>query len=90
MRIHKPHPVESFENLRSRIDRFFRSPAATKPDKRSLGFDFSFADQRRALVEHPSANIAGFLNFISDALPHGDVYLFGGILRDLALLGRRG
>jgi hypothetical protein len=35
-------------------------------------------------------HLAEFLDFITDAMPEGDVYLFGGILRDLALLGRSG
>ncbi len=34
--------------------------------------------------------IAEFLDFITAALPDGDVYLFGGVLRDLALLGNKG
>jgi len=34
--------------------------------------------------------VADFINFLTDALPNGEVYLFGGILRDLALLGRKG
>jgi hypothetical protein len=38
--------------------------------------------QRRALLS--------FLIFSSRPLPEGDVYLFGGVLRDLALLGGRG
>jgi predicted nucleotidyltransferase len=41
-------------------------------------------------IEHPSKSVANFLNFLTDALPDGDVYLFGGILRDLALHGQRG
>ena len=41
-------------------------------------------------IAHPSKNIAEFLDFIADAVPDGDVYLFGGVIRDLALLGRRG
>lgn len=30
------------------------------------------------------------MDFLADALPDGDAYLFGGVLRDLALLGGRG
>ena len=33
---------------------------------------------------------AEFLNLVSASVPDGDVYLFGGILRDLALYGRKG
>jgi len=38
----------------------------------------------------PMRNVKGFLDFASDAMPDGDVYLFGGVLRDLALFGKRG
>lgn len=41
-------------------------------------------------IDYPSKNISKFLDFITDALPDGDVYLFGGLLRDLALLGSKG
>jgi hypothetical protein len=41
-------------------------------------------------IKYPSKDIAEFLDFLSDAMPDGDVYLFGGVLRDLALLGARG
>lgn len=90
MRVHKPHPVVTFENLRSRVDRFFRSPAASKLDKRTLALALLSEDEQPARVEHPGNSVTAFVNFLSDALPQGDVYLFGGILRDLALLGRRG
>jgi hypothetical protein len=42
------------------------------------------------LVDYPRKSLQSFLNFLSDALPDGDVYLFGGVLRDIALFGRRG
>jgi predicted nucleotidyltransferase len=41
-------------------------------------------------IKYPSKNITEFLDFMSDALPSGDIYLFGGILRDMALFGRKG
>jgi len=90
MRVHKPQPVETFENLRSRVDRFFRFPTAPKPDTRTLALGLLPGDELSVAVEYPGANVTAFVNFLSDALPQGDVYLFGGILRDLALLGRRG
>lgn len=90
MRAHKPNPVETFENLRSRINRFFRSSAASRPDTRTLSLDLTHEYEQSAQVDYPGVNVASFVNFLSDALPQGEVYLFGGILRDLALLGRRG
>lgn len=35
----------------------------------------------------PMSSIANFLDFLHASLPTGDLYLFGGILRDLALYG---
>jgi hypothetical protein len=90
MRVHKLQPVETFENLRSRVDRFFRSPAGPRPDTHTLALHFLREDEQAASVEYPGTSVTAFVNFLSDALPQGDVYLFGGILRDLALLGRRG
>ena len=41
-------------------------------------------------LSYPSKNVSEFLDLISDTLPDGDIYLFGGILRDMALFGRKG
>lgn len=41
-------------------------------------------------VSLPVSTLSGFVDFLSSAMPHGEVYLFGGVLRDLALFGRRG
>ena len=89
MRSTKPKPVESIQNLRERVERLFREPVrkANNLDQMSLGFSSGdFED----VIDYPSKNIAGFLDFIADAMPDGDVYLFGGVIRDLALLGRKG
>ena len=90
MQILKPQPVGSIENLRDRVERLFNEPArrSNKQDQLSLDL-FSMLDHERK-TNDPSNNIAEFLNFISAAMPDGDVYLFGGIIRDLALLGRKG
>ena len=90
MQIPKPQPVGSIENLRDRVERLFNEPArrSNKQDQLSLDL-FSMLDHERK-TNDPSNNIAEFLNFISAAMPDGDVYLFGGIIRDLALLGRKG
>jgi len=90
MRMHKPQPVGSFENLRSRVETFFKSPVTTRRDERALSLDLLPPDNQRASIQYPSTSIGEFINFMSDAMPQGDIYLFGGILRDLALYGRRG
>jgi Nucleotidyltransferase domain len=87
----KPQPVDSIENLKFRVERFFRTPSRKAGRSLSLPLELSQTIHRPELeIEYPSKSIANFLNFLSDALPDGDVYLFGGILRDLALHGQRG
>ena len=39
---------------------------------------------------NPSSGPAAFIEFLCAAIPDGDVYLFGGALRDFALFGREG
>ncbi len=86
----KPQPVESFENLRDRVERLVRGAAKPARQQLQVAFDFPLKRLPEWTVDHPSRSISSFLNFLTDALPDGDVYFFGGVLRDLALLGRRG
>lgn len=90
MHLTKPNPVSSIENLRSRIDRLFRPTIKRSRRPSQLDLDFPFEQKSKVAFNYPSQNITEFLNFITDAMPDGDVYLFGGVLRDIALLGRRG
>lgn len=87
---HKPKPVNSIESLRSRVDRFFRPPTKRSNARSQLPLDLPLTINVENLFNNPSKNIAEFMDFITDAMPDGDVYLFGGIIRDLALLGRKG
>ncbi len=90
MPTNKPNPVKSIENLRSRVDRLFRQPAKRSNVRSQLTLDLSLALSYESLINNPNRNVAEFLDFITDAVPDGDVYLFGGVIRDLALLGRNG
>lgn len=38
----------------------------------------------------PTQSVPDFIDFLVDTLPDGGVYVFGGVLRDLALLGQKG
>lgn len=82
-------PVDSIENLRDRVDRFFKG-SRRSVERRQQSLDLSIEDSSENAIDCPSKSVVEFLNFISDAVPDGDVYLFGGILRDIALLGKRG
>lgn len=86
----KLQPIKSAENLRDRVDRLFREPMKNKNNGYQLLLDISHKTNNEHNVEIPNQNARVFLDFISAAMPDGDVYLFGGILRDLALLGRKG
>jgi hypothetical protein len=86
----RPNPVDSFENLRGRIDRLFRMGGQRQRELGQGTLDFDWRTEPEKSIAHPSRSIAEFLSFISDVVPDGDVYLFGGVLRDVALFGRRG
>ncbi len=91
MLFHKPIPAESLGYLRDRINSFFSTTAACRYNsKDQLSFDLY---ETRGLLENfdaPKQNVTEFINFLSDRLSTGDIYLFGGILRDIALFGKRG
>lgn len=86
----KMRPVGSFEKLRGRVERLFTSPRRknSKSTQLSLGF-FDEQKGRRTHARTPK-KIANFINSTLHAMKFGDIYLFGGILRDLALMGRKG
>jgi len=86
----KPHPISSFENLKERVDRLFRTPTKRLNVRMQMSLDLPLMFSPESAIEYPTKNIAEFLDFLTDAMPDGDVYLFGGLLRDLALLGRSG
>lgn len=87
---HKVNPVESFGNLKERVERLFRNPARkpTHSAQLDLGLPELLSCERGGV--HPKENLSDFVWRISEAASGGDVYLFGGVLRDLALLGRSG
>ena len=71
-----------------------------KKDKRQMDIDSLLPDESAdvielsqdniGIIESPHSSITEFLCLVSQTLPEGDLYLFGGILRDLALFGRKG
>ena len=86
----KLQPVKSVENLRERVIRFFCSPEKNTNNDRQFDLGLSKKTNPELDVETPGKSVKEFIDFLSDAMPNGDVYLFGGILRDLALLGKKG
>lgn len=85
----KPQPVGSLKNLRERLERLVKEPVVNFHKNNQFSLDLHYVNDE-VLIDYPSKSIAGFLDFITDAVPTGDVYLFGGVIRDIALLGRKG
>jgi hypothetical protein len=85
-----PLPVDSFENLRSRVERLLRARERKDITDLSLPLVAGLSKNFGKEIVYPTRSIGNFLDFLADSNPLGEVYLFGGILRDLALLGRRG
>lgn len=86
----KPNVVDSFSNLRDRVERLLR-PSAHQVDREyQLGFQFSGNMKEADDWGSPKRSISDFLDFISHVNAVGGVYIFGGLLRDLAIFGKKG
>ncbi len=80
-------PVNNFRNLRSRIDSVLKG--THKPNSGNKQMSLVFVENKTDITT-PRQNICEFLDLITYMVPDGEVYLFGGILRDIALFGKRG
>lgn len=80
-------PVRSLVNLKGRIYRLLRKPNRRAYKIAQIPLDLPKVFNVDEAAWCPGSSIAEFLDFICNALPEGDVYLFGGVLRDVALLG---
>lgn len=85
-----PQSVKSLENLRQRVERLLSPNARRRISPAQIQLDLLDTFRPEESISSPTKNIGEFLGFLADSLPDGDVYLFGGVLRDLALLGARG
>ena len=65
------------------------SPAFSRVRQQNI-FSVPLTQEIDDRIHVPSYSVTEFLNFLSDALPAGGLYLFGGVLRDLAMFGRKG
>ena len=79
------------DHLRTRVVRLLKD--ASRPggvrDHLDLYENPYIAVDRRH-IDTPTTSIYEFLGYMCDALPGGELYLFGGVLRDLAMFGRKG
>ena len=90
MLAHKPQPAESSENLRGRVGRFFKESVKKSISDEQLLLDLPVNIASNSSIDNATQSVSSFLDFVSDSMPDGDVYIFGGILRDLALFGKKG
>lgn len=82
-----PRPVGSLGNLRKRVDRLLKAPAKSKGQEEAylLG-----SHLLKAATETGGESVHSFLDFLGRRLTNGGLFLFGGVLRDIALFGKRG
>lgn len=85
-----PKPAKSLENIRERIDRLLRPSqgGALSPEQLALSFEEHGWNPRQQV--QPTQAVSHFLDFLCDVGVSSEVYLFGGILRDVALYGKGG
>ena len=79
------------DRLRSRVVRLIENASRGRDAQEQADlFDnpYIVADKRN--VSAPTASMHEFLDYVCDALPLGELYLFGGVLRDMAMFGRKG
>ncbi len=87
---YKIQPVDSFQNLKERVDRFFKEPPRCPKSRRQLLLDFINPKTCKDQVTGKHKTPASLLDFISNLSPQTEIFLFGGALRDLAIFGKRG
>lgn len=91
MNAQSPEPVSSFENLRDRVDKLFsRKLPKSSSKEEQLSFDLFSTQDLFGEMESPYVGVKGFLDLLADKIPVGDMYIFGGLLRDVALFGKSG
>ena len=79
------------KNLRERITCLLREDPRRQVKMNQLNlFENPLMFDDDGQVKTPTSSISEFLEYMCAALPTGDLYLFGGVLRDLALFGQRG
>ena len=79
------------KNLRERITCLLREDPRRQVKMNQLNlFENPLMFDDDGQVKTPTSSISEFLEYMCAALPTSDLYLFGGVLRDLALLGQRG
>jgi hypothetical protein len=84
---HDPRPVDSLGSLRKRVDRLLKDPVRNCDSKVT---SLVCPDLLKEPTRRWNVSVHMFLDFIGHRVTNGRLFLFGGILRDLALFGKRG
>lgn len=84
------NPVLKTDDLRRRLQRLLASesprvPALSQPDLFISNQDVASLDGAVA-----ANSVADLLDFLAEVMSDGELYIFGGVLRDLALFGKSG
>ena len=83
--------AESKDHLRARLIAMLNAQSQlTNLQKQPSLFASPLAKEFKERFDVPSRNVTAFLDYLLDAMPSGELYLFGGVLRELALFGRKG
>ena len=83
--------AQTEDDLRARVVQLVKDVSRPRSVQNQLDLfenPYIVADQRH--ISSPTASMYEFLGYMCDALPAGELYLFGGVLRDLAMSGRKG
>lgn len=87
---HKIQPVDSLDNLKDRVDRLLQTKLKRSTMSAQLSLDLKNYLEKNHKNSQLQQTPADFLEYLSSSTTNINLYLFGGILRDLALLGQRG
>lgn len=80
--------VSNFAALRSRIHRLLTGSESKNDPSQELFSANGFSDC--VIESSASGTIVGFLRFLSASFPQSEIYIFGGLIRDVALFGKKG
>ena len=88
---HRSQIAGTERNLRGRITYLLKENPRRQVKMNQLNlFENLLMSDDDGKVKTPTSSISEFLEYMCAALPTGDLYLFGGVLRDLALFGQKG
>ncbi|GAB3370251.1 nucleotidyltransferase domain-containing protein [Spongiibacter taiwanensis] len=84
-------PAPSAVALRERVERLFGKGLQHKQVRENqFSLNLDATQDMFSELESPYSGIGGFLDLLCDKIPVGDLYIFGGLIRDIGLFGKKG